>query len=156
MGEIEEVKQPAFTPKRKSTNNAVTRFLGLWSTATGLVMQRIFSAPSRRETAWKPFERWPPRRWAKNRLDETAGQSVAYGYCLSAGSRARTWSGQRRSACGIAEIAGWVCSGLERRRRTRFVAWKVFPMSRVTTPLLALGPAKLARRNLICVQKQST
>ena len=25
-------------------------------------------------------------------------------------------------------------------------------MSRVTTPLLALGPAKLARRNLICVQ----
>src|SRR5208282_4897867 len=30
VGEIEEAKQPAFTPKRKSTNNAVTRFLGLW------------------------------------------------------------------------------------------------------------------------------
>ena len=38
VGEIEEAKQPAFTPKRKSKNNAVTRFLGLWSTATGLVI----------------------------------------------------------------------------------------------------------------------
>ena len=38
VGEIEEAKQPAFTPKPKSKNDAVTRFLGLWSTATGLVI----------------------------------------------------------------------------------------------------------------------
>jgi hypothetical protein len=38
VGEIEEAKQPAFPPKQKSKNNAVTRFLGLWSTATGLVI----------------------------------------------------------------------------------------------------------------------
>ena len=50
VGEIEEAKQPAFTPKRKSTNNAVTRFLGLWSTATGLViaiMSPVHSPPEK-------------------------------------------------------------------------------------------------------------
>ena len=59
VGEIEEVKQPAFTPKRKSTNNAVTRFLGLWSTATGLVIGIMSPVKRRQNTVLfcKSFEK---------------------------------------------------------------------------------------------------
>jgi hypothetical protein len=49
VGEIEEAKQPAFTPKRKWKINAVTRFLGLWSTATGLVIAIMSPVKSRQK-----------------------------------------------------------------------------------------------------------
>jgi hypothetical protein len=44
------------------------------------ILQSIFRSASRRETLGKHSKGWSPRRWAKNGLDKTAGQSVTYVY----------------------------------------------------------------------------
>src|SRR5580704_17179426 len=117
-------------------------------------MQRIFSSATRRETLGRHSE--GGRRGGELKIDWTKPLPRAWPMCIDC--RLDLWrrsegaaSGQHRELRDDARGS----NGLSLRRRSTFPRWIMFAMGRVAALLLSLGPAKLARRNLICIREQS-
>ena len=118
------------------------------------IVQSIFRSATRRETLGKHSK--GGRRGGELKIDWTKPPPRAWPMCIDC--RLDLWRGSEGAASGQRRElrdGSRGSNGLSLRRRTTFVPWIMFAMGRVAALLLSLGPAKLARRNLICIRKQS-
>ena len=91
----------------------------------------------------------------KNRLDKTATQERGLCVLIAGWISGGDLKGSQAVSVGNSRDGSPGSNGLSLRRRTTFAAWIMFAMGRAAALLLSLGPAKLARRNLICIREQS-